>query len=84
MISFKTTIKEDGEFIAAIGQLAKLDLTMDLAACHANGRPLRLADLAAADDFNLAHDVFGIHRHLNRESGALGGCFVPRFAKNGE
>jgi hypothetical protein len=53
---------------------------MDVVATHANGTPLRLADLLAADDFDFAHDVGGIRRHLDRTTGRLGGCFVPRFA----
>lgn len=56
-----------------------IDIMMDLAAVHAH-TPLRLAELAAADDFNFAHDMFGIERHLNRETGELMDCFVPRFA----
>ncbi len=41
--------------------------------------PLRLADLLAADDFNFAHDVFGIMRHIDRRTGRLDNHFVPRF-----
>jgi len=26
------------------------------------------------------HDVSGIARHLNRETGRLEGCFLPRFS----
>jgi hypothetical protein len=51
---------------------------MDLTACHANGMPLDLEKLAGADDFNFAHDVFGIRRHLDRDTGTLQNCFVPR------
>lgn len=62
---------------ANVGSL--LDWRMDITACHANGNPLRLDDLFAADDFNFAHDVFGIERHLDRETGKLTRCFLPRF-----
>lgn len=58
----------------------RLNLAMDLAACHANGNPLRLADLAAADDFNVMHDVGGISRHIDRDTGKLTGFFRPRFS----
>lgn len=60
-----------------------LDIQMDLCAVHLNGCPLRLADLLAADDFNFAHDITGIRRHLNRKTGALENHFLPRFAKKG-
>ena len=56
------------------------DILMDLTAVHANGCPLRLDELAGADEFDFIHDVFGIRRHLDRSTGKLGGCFVPRFA----
>jgi len=57
----------------------RMDCEMDLMACHASGNPLRLADLLRADDGNFAHDIFGIREHLDRETGKLGRCFVPRF-----
>ena len=56
------------------------DCEMDLSACVANGNPLRLADLLKADDGNFGHDIFGIRRFLNRETGQLEGHFRPRFS----
>lgn len=61
-------------------RIDKLSLRMDLVACHANGCPMDFARLANADDFNLSHDVFGISRHIDRETGKLTRCFLPRFA----
>jgi hypothetical protein len=63
-----------------VGRGELVDITMDLEATHANGCPLRLADLLAADDFNFWHDVAGIARHLDRTTGQLLHCFLPRFA----
>lgn len=60
------------------GVLDRLSTAMDLTACHANGCPLDLPKLAAADNFNLAHDVFGIARHLDRKTGKLRDYFDPR------
>lgn len=57
-----------------------VDWEMCITATHASGNPLRLADLRDADDFNFAHDVFGIYRHLNRATGQLENCFVPRYS----
>lgn len=57
----------------------KLSVHMDITACHANGCQLRLQDFLDADDFNFAHDFFGIRRHIDRETGSLGGFFLPRF-----
>ena len=56
------------------------DALMDLEACHCNGNRLRLSDLEEADDANFGHDVFGIRRYLDRSTGQLTDCFVPRFS----
>ena len=58
----------------------RLSASMDITACHANGNPLRLEELLGADDFNFAHDFYGIQAHLDRQSGELRDCFVPRFS----
>ena len=91
-LSFEVS-QEEAEIIRDIAQRAarlarrwgnrldSLTAEMDITAAHANGMPLRLADLYAAGDSDFAHDVFGIHRHINRRTGRLGGCFVPRFAR---
>ena len=63
------------------GKYKRLDCEMDLTATHANGCPLDLEKLLAADDFNFSHDVFGIRQHINRETGKLERCFLPRCAK---
>jgi hypothetical protein len=57
------------------------DIVMDITAVHANGNPLRLADLLEADDFNFAHDVCGIENCLNRETAELENFFSPRFSQ---
>lgn len=54
---------------------------MDITATHANGNPLRLADLLNADDFNFAHDVYGIEATLDRTTGKLGNGFSPRYSR---
>lgn len=54
---------------------------MDITATHANGCRLDLARLLAAGDGDFAHDVLGIRRHLNRDTGELEGFFVPRLAE---
>lgn len=87
--------REESDIIAEIAARAVLmadkfeveykraDAFMDISACHASGTPLRLRDLLDADDGNFGHDVFGIRRHLNRRTGALEDCFLPRFARKG-
>lgn len=59
-----------------------LDFEMDVCATHLNGCPLRLDDLAGtSDEFSFVHDIFGIRRHLNRETGKLENHFLPRFSR---
>lgn len=89
MVRFTATAKER-EIVKAIARRAlvaaakaglpsHVELEMDIVAAHCNGCPLRLADLLAADDCDFNHDIFGIRRHLDRKTGRLTGCFVPRF-----
>lgn len=89
MIDWNKTTRED---VLLINRIAKrvvcivptLDLIqvqMDLEACHTCGCPLDLERMMQADQTNLVHDVGGINRHLNQETGELGDGFVPRFAK---
>lgn len=58
-----------------------MDATMDIDACHSNGCPLKLQELLEADDFNFAHDAFGIRAHIDRTTGKLQDCFLPRYAQ---
>ena len=53
--------------------------SMDIQIVHHNN-PLRLQELLDAPDHEFSHDVFGIRKFINRDSGALGGLFVPRYS----
>jgi hypothetical protein len=59
----------------------RINLMMDLTAADGvNGNsPLDWERLMAADDINFLHDLAGISRHIDRETGSLGGHFLPRF-----
>ena len=59
----------------------QFELMMDLCAVH-NEVSLRLDELLHADDFNFFHDVMGIRNNINRETGELENCFMPRFARS--
>lgn len=87
MISLDTTTKDTKTILAIVKRVTEkivgidsLSLTMDISAVHVNGCPLRLKDLLKADDFNFWHDIFGIQKHINRATGQLNNCFIPRFA----
>lgn len=60
-------------------EIEQITIQMDLEACIAQGCPLRLDALLAADDANFGHDVFGINRYMDRKTGLLTNCFLPRF-----
>jgi hypothetical protein len=91
MISFEATAQEQ-DLANAIARRAQaiyarakaprkvMDIQMDIIATHANGCRLDLQRMHDADDFNFMHDVGGIARHLNRTTGQLENCFLPRFA----
>ena len=57
------------------------DIMMDIEACHCNGCPLKLEELADAPNADFSHDVFGIRFHLNRKTGGLENWFLPRYAQ---
>jgi hypothetical protein len=57
-----------------------LTAEMDIAAVYVHC-PLRLSDLVIADQFNFAHDLRGIQKHINRNTGELENFFLPRFAR---
>jgi hypothetical protein len=57
-----------------------LGVCANLMACHANGCPLRLDALLAANDAAFIREVWGIGRHLDRTTGTPAGRFEPRFA----
>ena len=63
--------------------LSRSSRLMDLAAADGmNGNDLLdWARLLTADGFNFIHDVGGIHQHMDRSTGTIGDCFVPRMTK---
>lgn len=91
-INFDVT-KEEAKLIHAIALRADnevfngwttqsiMDTEMDITAVHANGLPLKLKELLMAKPFDFAHDVGGIRRCLDRNTGQLRDCFLPRFAQ---
>lgn len=57
-----------------------LSLSMDIEAVHSNGCPLRLVDLLFAANSDFTHDIAGIMKHIDRKTGKLTDCFLPRYA----
>lgn len=91
LIKFSAT-KKEMKFIERIVERAlkiakdhevscdKGSLLMDIEACHCNGVKLDLKKLLSFSNADFAHDVFGIRRHLDRDTGRLRNNFYPRCA----
>jgi len=54
---------------------------MDLTACHSCGCPLDFEKLSRFPEPDFWHDISGINSNLDRDTGKLRNCFVPRCAK---
>lgn len=89
MIDWNTTRDEENTITAIMNRAVKegliekdeaANLRMDLAACHSMDIKLDFEKLLDFPRFDLAHDLGGIRRHIDRETGKLGGCFLPRCA----
>ena len=63
-----------------IGTGDKLTLEMDIKAVHCNSCPLDLQRLLDAPESSFGHDVGGIQRYLDRDTGELTKDFRPRCA----
>lgn len=61
-------------------EVTPLEVRMDLTAVHAHV-PLDFAKLAGFSAADFGHDVLGIGRHLDRSTGRLTQCFLPRCAR---
>lgn len=59
----------------------RLSLEMDLSAAHIADPSIDLTTLLESSDFDLMHDVCGIQNHINRDTGELMHCFLPRCAR---
>lgn len=90
-ISFDVTRKETGTIRMICDRAHELadelalpfDLVstmMDLTALQAGICKLRIDELLHAERMDFIHDVWGIRRHLNRDTGVLENHFLPRYA----
>lgn len=77
---YKLVEKIVAKAIQKYPQLDTVNLEMDIMATHLNGCNLKLQEFLDAGDFNFAHDIFGIVEHMNRKTGKLENCFLPRYS----
>ena len=62
-------------------RFARFGIAHEIMTVHREIVPLRLQEFLDADDGNFAHDIGGIHRHLdNADKPRLKDCFLPRFS----
>lgn len=79
-VELQSQIGERAIVLKLIQPRQKLSLVMDL-----DGVPdLDLTALLKAPNFDFAHDVCGIMRHMDRTKwpGKLTNCFVPRYSRD--
>lgn len=55
-------------------------MAMDLTAVHVSGCKLQLQNMLTAKASDFVHDCIGINNHINRTTGELMDCFLPRYA----
>lgn len=55
-----------------------MTISMDLEFAHVDCGGLDWDKLLNFDDLNFAHDMHGIAANINRETGKLDNCFLPR------
>ncbi len=67
-----------------VRELDGMSVAMDLSAVNANDCKLDFEKLLEFDDFNFWHDINGISVHIDRETGKLQNCFLPRCTKRGK
>ena len=90
-VSFEATDREvasvnacvkRGQDLKIIPRGGRLHHAMNLLAVNANGNPIDFDRLLGFDDFNFTHDVLGIDRHLDRDTGQLNNMFRPRSSRH--
>lgn len=80
----KTIHKIAARYVREFPSIDLISLAMDITAVHLNGCSLNLDDLLVAELGDFGHDVGGIARFIDRETGQLTECFNPRYACKAE
>ena len=82
------TTKEENELIHKIVERAeslgvdygdRITRMMDLTAAHWTC-PLKLEEMLEGNNVDLLHDIYGIAKSIDRDTGELRDCFLPRFS----
>lgn len=64
-----------------LGGVNVMSLQMDIIATHVSGCKLKLGKLLESNMSDFLHDICGIANHINRTTGELQNCFLPRCAE---
>jgi len=86
MIAWNKSTPEDFEQVKKVVNRAQIiwpetdggALSMDLTAVHVSGCPLDFKKLLDFDRLNFLHDISGIITNIDRATGKLQNCFLPR------
>ena len=77
-------VADIARIVVEVRNLDQMAVEMDLTACHASGNPMdfqRLLDAHRTAPQDFWHDLNGIILNINRKTGKLGDCFVPRYSR---
>lgn len=70
---------QDMGFAPALEDPMSFAMDISAAASKVNGNDgFSISALKDADDGTFIHDIVGIHNHINRRTGKLENCFLPR------
>lgn len=86
-MNINTTAQDNAKIMSIIARADGLGISKnflttygDLVACHLNGCPLDLDAMLTGGSADFAHDIHGIAGNIDRNTGKLLNCFLPRFA----
>ena len=88
MINWDKLTRADSIYISKITNrvismypaLSKLSVEMDITAAHL-ASPLDLDRFLEFEDLDFYHDICGIRENIDRRTGELKNCFLPRCAR---
>lgn len=80
---------EDTDLIVKIAQRVAslhpefdvIKVSLDLESTHCNGHLLNLKKLLEFEDDNFWYDIYGILSHVDRKTGKLKDCFLPKCSR---
>ena len=80
MVLIGTIVSRANEM--GLARMVRISLMADLCAAKAQGCDIDFSRLLGFDDFSFTHDITGIISCMDRTTGLLTNCFVPRSRRS--